>query len=132
METKIYTILKIGYEYDDETYHTGNYGESYEQPSKYYTDLEKAREIRNKLEIKEFKGLYLGHYMYDVEDYLDKTNTTINDFFDFLNQEFNLNVTVEDNSDITIPNNATDEQIEKLMKMITLRFYKIGELNYEE
>jgi hypothetical protein len=46
---KIHVILPINYEYDDEYYRTGNYGESYEGPVAAYRSRERAAINLNRL-----------------------------------------------------------------------------------
>lgn len=46
METKKgYLVLEVGYEYNDEYYHTGNYGTTYEAPDTIYLTKEAAMEV---------------------------------------------------------------------------------------
>lgn len=64
---KGYVILEIGWEYNDEYYHTSNNGEMYEAPKELYLDKAKAEAECLKREINSFRGQSLGVYFYDGE-----------------------------------------------------------------
>ena len=46
---KIYVILPVNYEYDDEYYRTGNHGESFEEPIAAFRSRERAAITLDKL-----------------------------------------------------------------------------------
>lgn len=125
---KGYVILEIGYEYNDEIYHTGNYGESYEAPNKIYTDKVKADADLVTKNLEKFKGLELGYYCYGIDEITHDEQGLI----DFLNNELKMNVKEDEFWDVHLPNDMTDEQCKALMKLINLEFYTIHEVEIEE
>ena len=126
---KGYVILEIGWEYNDETYHTSNYGTTYEAPTTVYTDLEKAKEKAKELEYKSFRGEMIFIYGYEIEDILTVDTAT---FVKEWNEMFNKELDLEDYWNDEVPRDATDEQIEKLMEMVNVRFYEVKEIEIHE
>lgn len=125
---KGYMILAIGYEYNDEGY---NITDSYEKPDEVFTDKDKAKEELIKQEIKSYRGSDLSAYMGEdgLEDHLAK-GQTVESVTEYLKKEFKLDVdSSERYYEIYIPKEATDEQIKNLMKMVTLRFNELHEIN---
>ena len=59
---KVYLVLEVGYEYNDETYNRGNYGDSYSDV-KLYSTLDKAKEVVKRKLIDLIK--YTGHEFKD-------------------------------------------------------------------
>jgi len=62
-QKKAYTVLEIGWEYNDEYYSTGNNGETYEAPQEIFLDEKKAKTEWLKKEIEAYRGQSLGHYI---------------------------------------------------------------------
>lgn len=129
MEKKIgYLILKVGYEYNDEYYHTGNYGTTYEAPEKVYTDKKKAEKILRKKTFESLRGEDLGRYGGDgltgickpgMEDDFEKTFKELfpdNKFKDW---------------EIEIPKEATDKQLSMLLDCLELEFYELVEVELD-
>jgi hypothetical protein len=124
MEKKGYIVLEIGWEYNDEYYSTGNYGEMYEAPSEIFIDKDKAKAEWLKKEIASLKGVNLMNYIgeQDLTDYLTTDEET---FEKFLKDTWNLEL---DDYEIEIPQKAKDEDIIKLIGLISLRFFKLHEI----
>ncbi|HEY9704266.1 MAG TPA: hypothetical protein V6C58_17575, partial [Allocoleopsis sp.] len=59
---KGYLVLEVGYEYNDEYYHTGNYGTTYEAPEKIYLTKEKAEAVLKEKTFEALRGEDLGRY----------------------------------------------------------------------
>lgn len=144
--SKVYIISTIDFDYNDEYMysHEGEPG----HPKYVYSSQEKAEAECLKLNINELRGCDISGYSEDAgtlfdnvwtEDYkkrdkmLDSNWETICDIFAYP-EESDEGYSKENNplnnySDWSIPEDATDEQIIKLMELINLRFYQIVELD---
>jgi hypothetical protein len=121
---KGYVILEVGYEYNDEVYSTGNYGEQFEAPNEVYTDKDKAKAEMSVRANKQLRGLSLAHYGYG----LDEITNDEQELITFFKDEFNIEVDDEDFYDMDVPSSATDEQLEKLQGLLTLKFFRLKEV----
>lgn len=128
MEKTGYVILPIGWEYNDEVYHTGNYGETYEKPTSVILNKEKAQTKLKESEINHFKGTTLGMYGYGADEFSNDPDALI----EFFNKEFDEEIEPDGYSEFGVPSDATDDQIERLMKIVTVRFYEMVEVEIEE
>lgn len=125
---KGYVILEIGWEYNDETYNSGNYGEKYEAPKEIFLDKDRAEKIINKKNIDAFKNRELGVYLgEDIEYYLSK-GFSDDDLYKYIKETFDVELN-EDWFNFSVPEDATDEQVEGLMKIIKLRFFTLKEVS---
>ena len=135
MEKKVaYTVLEIGWEYDDESYHTGNYGETYEAPNEIFLDKEKAKAEWLKREIKAYKGNNLAQYT-NGDDFASLLVRGVDedDVIKLFKEAFDIDLDLEDNYyEIEVPSSANDEDIAKLISMTTLRFNKLHEITITE
>lgn len=114
-----YMILEIGWEYNDEYYHTNNNGETYEKPNVIFLDEKEAKVELLKRERKEFKGKTLGSYIYELNRQLTK-GTTEEDVKDYFMKTWNEDI---DDEQFEIPSKATDAEIDGLLKLIKIRFF---------
>lgn len=121
--SKGYVILEVGFEYNDEIYHTGNYGETYEAPSKVYTNKDKAEAELVKLTNEKLRGEYIDRYGYGVDEFAKDED----EFIEFWKKEFDPNV----DYDFKVPVNATDEQLAKLQELLSFNFYTLVEVDLE-
>tara|TARA_R110000772_G_scaffold245501_1_gene358930 strand:+ start:32 stop:439 length:408 start_codon:yes stop_codon:yes gene_type:complete len=131
---KAYAILKVGYEYNDEIYHTGNHGESYDAPTNAYKDLDEAKKIKEQLETSEFKGNNLGYYCYGIDEILKNGERGVEEFNIFWRDNFDPEIKIDKGDDYSdyyeynVPTTATDEQIKQLQSMCVLNFYTLKEI----
>ncbi len=124
---KGYIVLEVGFEYNDEYYSTGNYGATYEAPKKVFTDKEKAIIELNKKTFEKLRGEDLGRYGGDGLDGICKKG--MNDMFSKICQEeFDI---VVDDYDIEIPEDATDEQLSKIVECLDLEFFELVEVDLD-
>jgi hypothetical protein len=121
---KGYVILEVGYEYNDEIYHAGYYGDSFEAPNEVYTDKDKADAELTKRTNDKLRGLELGYYCYGIDEITNHEEELIK----FLNEELKMETNMDEFYDVSIPSSATDEQLEKLQKLITLNFFQLKEV----
>lgn len=121
---KVYIIQANGEEYNDEFYSINDEG----TPTKVFLNKERAEEEFYKLEIKRWKGLDLYHYDYERYDY--------ENLIPYYNSIFKKDIT--DYHDLTIPNKATNKQIEEFIKACKncyrnfFSFYSIIEMEVNE
>jgi hypothetical protein len=119
-----YIILEVGYEYNDEYYHTGNYGEMYEAPEKVFTNKDKALlELRLKT-MEKMRGEDLGRYNGNGLKGICKTNM-IDQFKKLMLEEFELDA---EDWELEIPQDATDLQLEKILECLDLKFFELVEV----
>jgi len=127
---KGYIILEIGWEYNDEYYTTGNYGEMYEAPTEVFMDKKLAQAECDKRELESFRGVNLSSYLgEDLDSYL-ANSASEDDLFKYVKDTFDVDM--EDDFYFDIPNKATDEQIKGLMEILTLRFHSLKEITINE
>ena len=117
---KGYVILEVGFEYNDEIYHTGNYGETYAAPNTVFMDKDKAIEEVDKLNVNKLRGEYLDYYGYGVEEFANDEDA----FMEFWRREFDKDAEYE----FRVPSDATDEQLKGLIKLLSFRFFTLKEI----
>lgn len=129
MEKKIgYLVLEVGYEYNDEYYHAGSYGTTYEAPERVYMSKERAVEELKKRTMESLRGEDLGRYGGDgltgicKKGMEDKFEETFKEMFP--NKKF-------DDWRIEIPKDATDEQLSRLIEFLKLEFFELVEVELE-
>lgn len=128
MESKKgYIVLETGFEYDDQYYHTGNYGEMYEKPTKMFLDKEKAIVFWKRKSVEKLRGLTLGLYAEGGAESLCKKNMT-DKFYSIME---GLGSSGEDDWELEIPSTSTDEQIEQILECLKIEFFKIAEIDIE-
>lgn len=124
---KGYIILEVGYEYNDEYYHTGSYGETYEAPNKVFLSKEKAEaELRIKT-LEKLRGEDLGRYNGDGIDGISKKGMQ-DELAEILKKEFNIDA---EEYEMEIPSDATDEQLDKVLECLDLNFFELIEIEVE-
>ena len=124
---KGYIVLEVGYEYDDEFYSTGNYGETYEAPNKVYLSQEKAIIELKKQTMEKMRGEDLSRYNGNGLEGICKKGMQ-DQFCKIMNEEFELNA---EDWELDIPKTATDEQLEKIIECLELEFFKLVEIELE-
>jgi len=128
METnKGYIVLSVGYEYDDEFYHTGNYGKTYDAPQKAYVNKDRAYEECKKQTFDKLRGEDLSYYGGNGLKGICKKNM-IDRFIQVMREEFDLDA---DDYQLKIPKTATDEQLEKVCECLSLEFFEVVEIEFE-
>lgn len=121
---KGYVVLEVGFEYNDEINHTGNYGATYEAPNKVFLSKEKA-EAQVKIQtFEKLRGLDLGSYCYGLKEITKKGKMDI-----LLGISEEMGIEIEEGG--AIPEEATDEQLEKILNCITLEFFTMVEVELE-
>lgn len=121
---KAYIVQEVSYEYNDEINCMSEGG----KPAMIFANKEKAKEHCLSLNLDKFAGLCLYEYCYDIDEIL---RSGVNE--EQFNEEFkNIFGITLDNSEGYIPDKATREQIQKLLKLITLRFYTVEECEIEQ
>lgn len=116
---RIYTIVKVGWEYDDV-----NYNETGLTPTRAYKSIEAAEKACNDLNIEAYQRIstssweHIGRYINDWE--------TIKDIKLSLNE---LGVTVK-GYNIKLPKKATYEQWTYIIALIDVIFYQIMPIEY--
>jgi hypothetical protein len=121
---KGYVVLEVGYEYNDEYYHTGNNGETYEAPKKVFINKDKAEIELHKKNMEHLRGLDLGRYGYILEDICKKGKAKK---LEKICEQLEINI--EEGDDI--PKDATDEQINEILKCLDLEFFTLVEVEIE-
>ena len=123
---KAYIILEAGYEYNDEYYYRPESEGG--TPKNTFLDKEKAEKKQQELEIEQIRGLSLGHYGYeasDISDFPEELTQFFKDEFDQIEEKGSY-------PEFTVPMEATDKQIIKLIDLIDLEFYSVFETDVEE
>jgi len=65
---KIYVVCRVAFDYNDEVYHTGNYGESFDVPSQAFKDEAKANALAQEMNIDNMVKAELYCYAYSVDE----------------------------------------------------------------
>ena len=68
MSSKVYVVQEINYEYNDEIYHRGNYGDSGGHPKKVFTSRADAQAAVDDLNFQTATSVELGSYGYEWVD----------------------------------------------------------------
>jgi hypothetical protein len=124
---KGYLVLEVGYEYNDEYYHTGNYGTTYEAPKKAFMDKEKAiLELHSKT-MEFLRGEDLGRYGGNGLEGICKKGMQ-DEFCKIFKEEFGQEV---EDWEIEIPEDATDEQLMKIIECLKIEFFKLVEVELD-
>lgn len=113
----MYVLVRIGYEYNDEIYY--NRGGSGGEPVKVFHDKKLAHLYCQKKNIDELKKEEIGHYCYSLDE-ID--NGGMEDFLK------SVGVDISDSWDISL-RGLTDEQLEKVYELTSLRFYDVIEVD---
>lgn len=124
---KGYIVLEVGYEYNDEYYSTGNYGDMYEAPKKVFLDKEKAAvELRTKT-LEKLRGEDLGRYNGCGLEGICKKGMQ-NEFCRIFKEEFGKDT---ERWEFEIPEKATDEQLTKIIECLDLDFFELVEVELD-
>lgn len=129
METnKGYVVLEVGWQYNDEYHHTGNYGVTYEAPKKFYTKFENAVEEYKKQNFEMLRTERLCKYTSGNWDSLCNKGMA-DQFRKLFLEEFEIDV--EEDYDFRIPKTATDEQLTKILECLKIKFFEIVEIEID-
>ena len=123
---KGYIVLEVGYEYNDEHYHTGNYGNTYDAPDKVFLDKEKATIELDNQTFAKLRGEDLERYNGNGLKGICKKGM-VDEFCKVFKEEFGIDMD-EDGYDIEIPESATNEQLAKVLDCLQLEFFKLVEV----
>lgn len=124
---KGYIILEVGWEYDDSYYSTNNYGNTYEAPTEIFLNKEAAEKELLKQECESYRGTALSAYF--GEDGIGEHLTCeFSELADYCKKTFNITISEDDLDFLEVPKKATDKQIEGLLKLISLRFNELHEV----
>lgn len=125
---KGYLVLEVGWEYNDEYYHTGNYGTTYEAPNKVYLDWDEAEKEYKKKNFEMLITERLSKYTSGGWEELCEKGMA-DQFRTLLLTEFEIDV--EDDYDFRIPKTATEEQLTKILECLKVKFFEIVEIEIE-
>lgn len=125
---KGYIVLEVGFEYNDEYYSTGNYGATYEAPKKVFLEQEKAMEELKQKTFEKLKGEDLGRYNGDWLDGICKDGMQ-DEFVKIFKEEFGIDI--EDEYEVEVPKKATDEQLNKILECLDLKFFELVEVDLD-
>lgn len=117
---KYYIIQRIGYEYNDEVYHTTEFGSG--TPEKVYSDKQKAQEKCDELNAKELSGIPIMEYGYSTDEIfcsLDKANKVL--------RELDAEIPEDSDWDYCLPK-LTVENYKRLAPYLNIKFYEIVEV----
>ena len=131
---KAYIILEVGWEYDDEYYYTGNYGDAtYEAPKEIFLDVVKAKEEWLKREIKSFRQNEIIDYVgREDESYYVGSNYSLDDILSYAVAHFGFEESSEDLWDLKITDKHSDELVADFIKMFKFRFHHLNEVEITE
>jgi hypothetical protein len=115
-----YVVFEKGYEYNDEIYHLPDVSGG--DPKRVTFSKEDAKNLITVLSRDSFRGLDIGNYTYDLKDVVDEIS---------LKEIFKINKWKWDEDNLTVPEKATDEQIDEVMKFIDLQFYDFQEVEMD-
>lgn len=118
---KGYIIQEIGYEYNDEYYYKSECGGG--TPKMVFTDEILAKKKMLELEINEWKGKCLCDYGEDFEGMAEDDEE-----FSRILEELGIDDLWRD----SVPADASDDLIKKLIKHADIRFYEIIEVDVDE
>lgn len=124
---KGYIVLEVGFEYNDEYYHTGSYGATYEAPKKVFTDKEKAMVELHKKTFEKLRGEDLSRYNGDGLDGICKEGMQ-DEFCRIFKEEFDKDA---EEWELEIPKKATDEQLMKIIECLDLEFFELVEVELD-
>lgn len=124
---KGYIVLEVGFEYNDEYYHTGNYGATYEAPKKVFTDKEKAMVELHKKTFEKLRGEDLSRYNGDGLGGICKEGMQ-DEFCRIFKEEFDKDA---EEWELEIPKKATDEQLMKIIECLDLEFFELVEVELD-
>jgi hypothetical protein len=127
-QKKGYVVLEVGYEYNDEYYHTGNYGTTYEAPKKVFISHEKAEEEFIRLTTNKLRGEDLGRYGEEGVRGICKDGKA-DEFMEIFRREFDK--VIDEYDEIAIPQKATDEQLAMIIECLEIEFFEIVEIEIE-
>lgn len=118
-----YIIQRIGYEYNDEIYHTTESGGG--TPEKIYSDTQKAQDKCDELNATEMSGLRIMEYGYSLKDIFrnsDKANDVLS--------ELKAPIPEDDNWNYELPQ-MTAAQYKKLAPFLKVKFFEVVEIEGE-
>lgn len=115
-----YVVFERGYEYNDETYNSLESPGG--DPKRVVFSKEEAIKLVTELSRDSFKGLCIGHYSYELSDLVDT---------DLLKSVFETNKWKWDEDEVTIPEKATNEQLDEVIGMIDLKFFDYQEVELD-
>ncbi len=116
-----YVVFERGYEYNDETYNAPESPGG--DPKRVTFSKEDAIKLVKELNRESFRGLYLGQYCYEISEIVDDVET--------LKQIFKDNKWKWDEDEVTIPEKATNEQLDIVVDMINLSFFQYQEVELD-
>lgn len=126
--SKRFVVMKTGYEYNDEYYTQHDEGQG--KPHKVYKNKKKAIADAKVLNAKEFDGLDVSSYGYDLEDV---SNLAEEDFMEEWKQITGHECPFDfEGGGGEIPLGLPQDQLEKIAELFSLKFYYIEEVDSDE
>jgi len=127
---KSYIIMEKGYEYDDNIYNSIEGG----NPTKVFFNRKDAETEKNRLEIKKMKETNISYYTYSIEEGLNVDLDVFTKFLESLNNKYSVPVPInrwDSFGEFQLNPMATDEECQKYLEMISIRFYDIVETDID-
>lgn len=112
-----YIIQRIGFEYNDEVYHTSESGGG--KPEMVYVDAQKAKDACDELNAAEMSGLQIMEYGYSLSDVF-RNSDEANDILTKLNAP----IPEDDNWEYKLPT-MTVAQYKKLAPYLAIKFFEV-------
>lgn len=117
-----YVVFEKGFEYNDEIYHEADVNGG--APKRVTFSKDDARRLVDELNRKSIRGCDIRNYAYDIEDLCDPLK--LEAFFIKHGWKWD-----EDMYDVCIPEEATDEQLDELLDIISLSFFDYQEVELD-
>jgi len=127
---KAYVIMEKGFEYDDSIYNPTEGG----TPRKVIFGKKEAEEKMQELEIEAIKSLDITHYTYELEDALSADSEEVKNYLNSLNEKYGTPEPKnrwDEFGEYQLNPKATDEESEKFLSMISIRFYEVREVEVD-
>lgn len=115
-----YVVFEKGFEYNDEIYHEVD--ASGGAPKRVTFSKVDASKLVVELNRKFMRGCNIGHYAYDIEELCDPLDLEV---------LFTKNDWKYDSYNLCIPDEANDNQIDELLKLINLTFFDYQEVELD-
>lgn len=128
---KAYIIMKKGYEYDDNIYNPTDGG----FPQKVFFNREDAEKELKKLEILEMKSTDISNFAYDIKEELNVEEAEFLEFNKSLNEKYGLptpKYSWDKPSEYQLNNKASEEESQKYLEMVQIRFFEIEEVEVDK
>ena len=122
-----FVVTETSFEYNDEVYHTGEHRTGVGMPVKVFKSKTKAEAYVKEQSLARIKGLNgwncLGGYGYGFQEVTNSPD----EFVDFWKELTGRDA--EDDCELQVPDNITDEQAERLYELLSVKFFNLVEVS---